>query len=601
MKLSTPRARDVFNLLPLDVGRPLSDITSSVLYDGLPQDAEVVLDTLQTVERELQARNGRWFLTRVLPYRTTDQRIEGVVMTFQDITDRRAAESSVRASEERLRLLIDSLREYAIFTITREGLVDSWNAGARRMFGYINNEIIGRPVAVIFTEDDRAAGIPERELERARVSRPAEDERWYQRKGGTRLSCSGVTTVLGEAESRGFAKIARDLTLPRDAAEALRQSQDSVEDRVRARTIQLQEEVQARAEAEQRVTTLVRQLVTVQEDERARVARDIHDHVGQQLTALRLSLDRIENAAGDEVRDELARAQALAREIDSEIDFLAWELRPAALDDLGLVVALSKYLHAWSEHHGIAAEFRSAGLKDGRLTPETETSFYRIAQEALNNIAKHAQASRVDVILERREGFIVLVVEDDGVGFNLDGGDVEMGLGLLSMRERAGLAGAAIEIEAAPGHRADNLRAQARGAGALTCRRSACCSSKITSPCDRASAPARRPVRHDRGGRGQRRRDRGRTGRGTGTRRRCHGHRHARHERAGRHAHHPGARPGGGDRLPHAVQDDAYLQELLRARRFRYMLKRAPRLSCSRPFGPWPPADKYSIRRSPPA
>ena len=373
-------------------------------------------------------------------------------MTFQDITDRRAAESSVRASEERLRLLIDSLREYAIFTITREGLVDSWNAGARRMFGYVDDEIIGRPVAVIFTDEDRAAGIPERELERARVSGPAEDERWYQRKGGTRLYCSGVTTVLGEAESRGFAKIARDLTLPRDAAEALRQSQDSVEDRVRARTIQLQEEVQARAEAEQRVTTLVRQLVTVQEDERARVARDIHDHVGQQLTALRLSLDRIENAAGDEVRDELARAQALAREIDGEIDFLAWELRPAALDDLGLVVALSKYLHAWSEHHGIAAEFRSAGLKDGRLTPETETSFYRIAQEALNNIAKHAQASRVDVILERREGFIVLVVEDDGVGFDLDGGDVEMGLGLLSMRERAGLAGAAIQIEAAPGH-----------------------------------------------------------------------------------------------------------------------------------------------------
>ncbi len=450
VKLSTPRARDVFNLLPLDVGRPLSDITSSVLYDGLATDADYVLETLKSIEQEIQARDGRWFLTRVLPYRTTDQRIEGVVITFQDITGRRAAEASVRASEERLRLLIDSLKDYAIFTITPDGTIDSWNSGARRMFGYESDEILGKPVDSIFTEEDRAAGIPGAELERARRDGRAEDERWHQRKDGTRLYCSGVTTVLGESETRGFAKIARDLTLPRDAAEALRRSQDSIEDRVRARTTQLEAEVAARAEAEQRVTTLVRQLVTAQEDERARVARDIHDHVGQQVTALRLSLDRVETKADPGIRDDVAKAQALAREIDSEIDFLAWELRPAVLDDLGLVVALSKYLRAWSEHHDITAEFRTAGLTE-RLSAEVETSFYRIAQEALNNIAKHAHASRVDVILERRDRVVVLVVEDDGIGFDAETTDRDSGLGLMSMRERAGLVGATLQIETTPG------------------------------------------------------------------------------------------------------------------------------------------------------
>src|SRR5262249_35779653 len=144
VKLSTPRARDVFNLLPLDTGRPLSDITSKLLHEGLHEDVRQVLNSLQTIEREVQTKAGLWYLVRVLPYRTTDERIEGIVMTFQDITPRLRAESEVRKSEERLRLLIDSVSDYAIFTITAEGIVNSWNKGSERMFGYAEQEIIGR-------------------------------------------------------------------------------------------------------------------------------------------------------------------------------------------------------------------------------------------------------------------------------------------------------------------------------------------------------------------------------------------------------------------------------------------------------------------------
>src|SRR6185295_7723731 len=92
VKLSTPRARDVFNLLPLDAGRPLSDISSRLLYDHLLEDVDLVLERLQTVEREVQTRQGDWYLLRVLPYRTTDERIDGIVMTFQNITERRRGE-----------------------------------------------------------------------------------------------------------------------------------------------------------------------------------------------------------------------------------------------------------------------------------------------------------------------------------------------------------------------------------------------------------------------------------------------------------------------------------------------------------------------------
>jgi signal transduction histidine kinase len=106
----------------------------------------------------------------------------------------------------------------------------------------------------------------------------------------------------------------------------------------------------------------------------------------------------------------------------------------------------------WSEHYGIEAEFQTAGFTRGNLTREAEVAFYRIAQEALNNVAKHSHAARVDVMLEHRDGSVVLLVEDDGVGFDPARSDLAaQGIGLLGMRERAGLIGAALEIESRPG------------------------------------------------------------------------------------------------------------------------------------------------------
>jgi len=160
VKLSTPRAQEVFNLLPSDVGRRLSDITSRFDYPALHDDVAYVLDRLHTVEREITTRDGKWYLLRLVPYRTIDDRIDGVALTFQDITGRRDAERKVRAGEERLRLLVDSAVDYAIFTMTDSGSIDSWNSGAERTFGYAAGEIIGEPSTILFTPEDRAAGVP---------------------------------------------------------------------------------------------------------------------------------------------------------------------------------------------------------------------------------------------------------------------------------------------------------------------------------------------------------------------------------------------------------------------------------------------------------
>ena len=136
VKLFTPAAAVVFNLLRADLGRPLADITTNLRYPDLFDDLQRVIEELRIVDRECDTRDGRWIQVRLRPYRTTDDRIDGVVITLQDISERRQAEDNLRRGEERLRLLIDGALEYAIFTMSGEGIIDSWNSGAQRMFRY---------------------------------------------------------------------------------------------------------------------------------------------------------------------------------------------------------------------------------------------------------------------------------------------------------------------------------------------------------------------------------------------------------------------------------------------------------------------------------
>jgi two-component system CheB/CheR fusion protein len=457
VKFSTPRAREVFNLLDSDIGRPLSDITSKLRDNDIQSDARAVVDRLSNVEREVPTDDGRWHLMRVLPYRTTDNRIDGVVITFQDITDRRAAELRVRDSEERLRLMIDGALDYAIFAMTETGEIDFWNTGAQRMFGYAAEEIVGSHFSLLFTPEDRAAGVADRELKEAARTGRAMDERYHLRKDGTRIYCSGVTRRMG-AGRIGFTKIARDLTAPRQAAEALQDANDHLEARVQGRTEELAKEVRAHQAAKAATANLLHRLVTSQEDERRRIARDLHDDFGQRLTALRLMLERAQQAKGgtDASRVEIDRALRLVAQIGGDVNFLSWQLRPTALDELGLAAALPRFVTEWSSHIGVAAEFRLGGYQQGQLSAEAEVTFYRVAQEALNNVAKHAHATRVDVVLGASEGQVVLVVEDDGIGFEASehgegAPDSGSGFGLPGMRERAALVGAVLQIESSPG------------------------------------------------------------------------------------------------------------------------------------------------------
>jgi PAS domain S-box-containing protein len=369
-----------------------------------------------------------------------------------ELDELRQADDDLRAGDRRLRLLVDTTIDYAIFTMNPDGRINYWNSGAERMFGYEVAEILGRDMAILFTPEDRAAGVPQEELAQAARAGRASDERWHLRQNGDRFFCSGVTTRLGDGGLVGFARIARDLTDRQQADTALRAIRAELEDRVKQRTAELQAEVTQYAAARHDVTTLLHRVVTAQEEERARIARDLHDQLGQQLTALRMALERHAEHCPSDGPQDVQRALALTREIDTEVDFLAWELRPAVLDDLGIVAALPRFLDEWSGHYGIRSHFAAANDPGGVLSREAEVTIYRVAQEALNNIVKHAHASRVDVLLERRDHSVVLVVEDDGVGFDTqDPATNDRGIGLAGMRERAALIGAELQIESQPG------------------------------------------------------------------------------------------------------------------------------------------------------
>lgn len=212
IKRFTPRVADIFNIIPTDIGRSLLDITHKLNYPELSTDTILTFDTLQPVEREVRSQDERVYIVRLLPYRTTEDRIEGAVMTFFDITSRREAEERLRAGEEHLRQVAESMGDYAIITLDPDGRITTWNRGAERMFGHSRDEAIGKPSTMIFVPEEREAGVPEEELRRARIEGRAEDDRWHLRKDGTRLFCRGVTTPLGKNAVNGYAKIARDET-----------------------------------------------------------------------------------------------------------------------------------------------------------------------------------------------------------------------------------------------------------------------------------------------------------------------------------------------------------------------------------------------------
>lgn len=244
-----------------------------------------------------------------------------------------------------------------------------------------------------------------------------------------------------------------------EARRALQEAHAALECRIAERTSELERtnaalaaEIDARARAEATRNELRRRLATAREEEQRRTARDLHDQVGQTLSALMLAIraahdsEALPGAGLTRLRDAMQLADDLARDVRE----LATRLRPTLLDDLGLYAALRQLLTDWSHRSGVEVDFQAAWLQRARPPADVETVLYRVTQEALTNVSRHARAQHVSVVVERHDGVAIAIIEDDGIGFAQDALDKGR-LGLVGMRERVTLAGGTLEIESEPG------------------------------------------------------------------------------------------------------------------------------------------------------
>lgn len=453
----TPRIQELFNLIPTDLNRPLAHLTHRLDYDQLLEDAAQVLTDWSPIERESRSTDGRWYLARLRPYRTCDDRIDGVVLTFVDITERKQAEELLRMSHDALEARIAERTATLAQTITalqiemteREQAEAALRASEELFFKAFH----ANPAAISITrlQDGRIIDVNESFLHLFELQRE-------ETIGRTTIEL-GITDATRRARTR--AKLAqttsiRDLDLVMHTATGqLRSVMASFENITlhgEQCMLSMFYDVTERKRAEEERKEFVRQLVTAQEDERHRIARELHDQMGQSLSALRLGLAILATSATP--NDAIVRLQQIVAQIDEDVHRLVLELRPSALDELGLLTAVQQHVEAWTTVTGINAEFQAIGV-DAQVPSEVAIVLYRVMQEALTNVLKHAEARHVSVILEQQRDQLCLIVEDDGRGFDPDtarqASDGPRRIGLLSMQERVGLVGGTFTLESAPG------------------------------------------------------------------------------------------------------------------------------------------------------
>lgn len=394
---------------------------------------------------------------------------EFLAVAFENVTERRHAEHRLRESEERFRLLIEGVKEYALFQLDPTGHVMSWNAGAERLKGYSAKEIIGKHFAVFYPPADVQSGKPAERLAEAMRKGQSQDEGWRTRKDGSRFWANVVITPLRNARGdlQGFAKLTRDMTEQREKLEALRNAKQELELRVEQRTgvllrvnQELRTEVSERELAEEKLKTSLQQLrdlaarlQTVREEERTNVAREIHDELGQACTAIKMDLaliGRKSTKRQTQLRAKVLSAMQLADNMIASLRRIASELRPRTLDDLGLTAALEWQAQEFESRTGIQCNL-ILPPEPLTLDPERSTAIFRIFQESLTNVVRHARATRVAARLERQRDELILEVRDNGKGIDTQEPRVRRSLGLLGMQERALLLNGVLGIEGVPG------------------------------------------------------------------------------------------------------------------------------------------------------
>lgn len=376
------------------------------------------------------ARDGRvvWFHCEAKMVRNDKGQpwfIHGVAF---DISELKRTEEALSKSEEMLQGLFDFAPD-TVVVVNGQGTIIRVNAQVQQMFGYKPSELMNQPIEVLVPDRLRLEHAQHREHYVAEPhTRPmgAGLELFGKRKDGSEFPVDIMLSPMEADDGSMVIGVIRDITRRKQAEEAQR-------------------------EYAEQLKVLSRRLMEVQEAERRNIALELHDEIGQVLTGLKLSLEIGTRLPTDEARGTLNEAQRMVNELMARIRRISLDLRPAMLDDLGLLPTLLWHIEHYTAQTQVRVNFKHSGL-ERRFIPEVETAAYRLVQEALTNVARHAQVQEATVRLSTHAQNLFIEVEDHGVGY-----DVESVLaanetsGLAGMRERAVLLGGQLTIESKSG------------------------------------------------------------------------------------------------------------------------------------------------------
>jgi PAS domain S-box-containing protein len=343
-----------------------------------------------------------------------------IVGTAQDVTERKQAEDALA----RYAAIIES-SEDAIITTTLAGTILSWNPGAERLYGYRAEEVEGHPVSILIPTHGREEWT--QILDRVRHGEHVEHHETVRvHRDGQRVHVSVSVSPIKDPAGWvvGASSIAHDITEVRQAAEALARSRSQLQ-------------------------AFARRLRSARETERSQIAREIHDELGQALTALKMDLFSLKNGVPQPLKGKADGMAALIDQMVDKVRTLAADLRPAVLDNLGLVAAIEWTARQFARRTDIRCSLDLPPEQIG-LDVERSTDLFRILQEALTNIARHASATQVDIHLRTTPCELVLEVHDNGRGITEGEIGDARSFGLLGMRERALSWGGDVGVGAAP-------------------------------------------------------------------------------------------------------------------------------------------------------
>lgn len=429
-------------MLGYDSPRDLIGIKSSLHVYADPRDRErfreIIKQTgsVQDFETRFRRRDGT--IIDVSMTATIRKNKKGGVRGYEgfviDVTDRKQAERALQDSEEKYRTVVENSLS-AIF-IHQGGLFRFVNQRFAEMLGYDNpEEVVGKPFWKVVHPLDRAM-VKQRGLRREKAEfSPARYIFRVIKKDGATIWVDLRATHATYMEEAAVMGNLIDIT--------------------------------QNIKAEEEISHLSRRLIEISEDEKKRLAADLHDELGQALTSLHFDLEAMETSLGTELGEQRKRCQRLIRTVEQMADNVRKTtsyLRPDLLDHLGLIPALEWSIHDFTARRTeTEVDFQTLGLKK-RLNPKIELALYRLYQECMTNISKHANATRVEIMLTYSHPRVIFIVRDNGVGHEpLKRGTVtgkaSGGIGLLSMRERVASLGGSIDIVSSPG-KGTTIRAQ---------------------------------------------------------------------------------------------------------------------------------------------